>query len=460
MDSGNSGSMQSSSGGDDESYDSRAESISALLGPTMTNHHHHQHPPQVAQHHQQQQTQHHRHHPHHHVEFDTLSNIFDSRLTNPNPLLNLDMVWSKTMRSDQSMADLGGQNDLSQPFLTNSQLGGQVSRGGGGGAGGGSSTFTQIPSSSAPNDQSLNNNNVGGVRNTNPKKRSRASRRAPTTVLTTDTTNFRAMVQEFTGIPAPPFTSSPFPRSRLDLFGSSASSMVRSGPGQNHTDPSSLPPYLLRPFPHKAPLLPSPSSPSLLPSSDSNANSNIGGSNLQQSQSLLNMNNMQNSSSSSVLNFQSLFQNQQQPQSNLQKYPLPGSGNILGSSKSSQGSLGVLEDQFGLSHGLNVQQLPNIVSSSSSDGGLTLQQQQPRHDNNPRTTTTTTMNWVDNNNKSDGNVDLLRSVNGNYGNGKLNYAASSSSNVVDKAGVQLENNVSATTARSEGMVESWICSSD
>ncbi|KAG6397491.1 hypothetical protein SASPL_143658 [Salvia splendens] len=55
----------------------------------------------------------------------------------------------------------------------------------------------------------------------NPKKRSRASRRAPTTVLTTDTTNFRAMVQEFTGIPSPPFNnSSSFPRSRLDFFAS------------------------------------------------------------------------------------------------------------------------------------------------------------------------------------------------------------------------------------------------
>ncbi|KAL2339898.1 hypothetical protein Fmac_007838 [Flemingia macrophylla] len=48
-----------------------------------------------------------------------------------------------------------------------------------------------------------NNNNL--VRN--PKKRSRASRRAPTTVLTTDTTNFRSMVQEFTGIPPPPFSA-------------------------------------------------------------------------------------------------------------------------------------------------------------------------------------------------------------------------------------------------------------
>ncbi|KAJ7959028.1 VQ motif-containing protein [Quillaja saponaria] len=52
----------------------------------------------------------------------------------------------------------------------------------------------------------------------NPKKRTRASRRAPTTVLTTDTSNFRAMVQEFTGIPAPPFSAggSSYSR-RLDL---------------------------------------------------------------------------------------------------------------------------------------------------------------------------------------------------------------------------------------------------
>jgi len=38
------------------------------------------------------------------------------------------------------------------------------------------------------------------------KKRSRASRRAPTTVLRTDATNFRSMVQEFTGIPSAPET--------------------------------------------------------------------------------------------------------------------------------------------------------------------------------------------------------------------------------------------------------------
>ncbi|XVE72385.1 hypothetical protein DITRI_Ditri11bG0035200 [Diplodiscus trichospermus] len=37
------------------------------------------------------------------------------------------------------------------------------------------------------------------------RRRSRASRRTPTTLLNTDTTNFRAMVQQFTGGPSAPF---------------------------------------------------------------------------------------------------------------------------------------------------------------------------------------------------------------------------------------------------------------
>ncbi|XP_020579540.1 extensin-like [Phalaenopsis equestris] len=49
------------------------------------------------------------------------------------------------------------------------------------------------------------------------KKRSRPSRRPPTTVLATDTSNFRSMVQVFTGIPSPPLSSS-FPlHSRLNF---------------------------------------------------------------------------------------------------------------------------------------------------------------------------------------------------------------------------------------------------
>ncbi|CAO2175505.1 unnamed protein product [Urochloa humidicola] len=77
------------------------------------------------------------------------------------------------------------------------------------------------------------------------RKRARASRRAPTTVLTTDTSNFRAMVQEFTGIPAPPFAAAGA-RSRLDhhLFPSRS--------------PAALPQYLLRPFVHKPQTYPPP----------------------------------------------------------------------------------------------------------------------------------------------------------------------------------------------------------
>ncbi|XP_022981016.1 mucin-5AC-like [Cucurbita maxima] len=85
----------------------------------------------------------------------------------------------------------------------------------------GSTHHTQIP------NRSTNPSPTGLHPKPTTKKRTRASRRAPTTVLTTDTTNFRAMVQEFTGIPSPPFTapgsssssSSSFSR-RFDLFAS------------------------------------------------------------------------------------------------------------------------------------------------------------------------------------------------------------------------------------------------
>lgn len=80
----------------------------------------------------------------------------------------------------------------------------------------------------------------------NPKKRSRASRRAPTTILTTDTTNFRQMVQEFTGIPTTPFTGSAYTR-RLDLFSTGSSSMKRSA----HLDNLGPLNYTLRPSTQK-----------------------------------------------------------------------------------------------------------------------------------------------------------------------------------------------------------------
>ncbi|KAF8109593.1 hypothetical protein N665_0094s0059 [Sinapis alba] len=92
-------------------------------------------------------------------------------------------------------------------------------------------------------------NNIGVIKKT--KKRSRASRRAPTTVLTTDTSNFRAMVQEFTGIPSPPLfnNNSVVNTTRLNTF-----------LGLSSSSPNSYNNILLRPFAQK--LLPT-SSPLL-----------------------------------------------------------------------------------------------------------------------------------------------------------------------------------------------------
>ncbi|WOL06415.1 hypothetical protein Cni_G15149 [Canna indica] len=81
------------------------------------------------------------------------------------------------------------------------------------------------------------------------KKRSRASRRAPTTVLTTDASNFRAMVQEFTGIPSPPFASASASASSSSPFARSYISRFHSPPAAGAAPP---PPFLLRPFPQKA----------------------------------------------------------------------------------------------------------------------------------------------------------------------------------------------------------------
>ncbi|PWZ27398.1 hypothetical protein Zm00014a_040544 [Zea mays] len=76
------------------------------------------------------------------------------------------------------------------------------------------------------------------------RKRARASRRAPTTVLTTDTSNFRAMVQEFTGIPAPPFAGAASARSLFDhIF------PLRTAAGTGSL--ATLPQYLRRPFAQK-----------------------------------------------------------------------------------------------------------------------------------------------------------------------------------------------------------------
>ncbi|XP_020204148.1 uncharacterized protein LOC109789580 [Cajanus cajan] len=230
MDSANtSGSLQSSSGADEE-YDSRAESspLSAFLNNQPP-------PTQLAPFNTTNNLQSPLIPTQHHHMFDPLSNYLDPITQTSTPVLNLDMMWSKACRSEPNHT----QTDL-EAFVTSQTRGN-------------SGAFPTLPPesgsrgamlsvSAANNDQVQTHTNV--VRN--PKKRSRASRRAPTTVLTTDTTNFRAMVQEFTGIPAPPFTSSPFPRTRLDLF---ASPTLRSNAFDSPTPPP--PPYLLRPFAQK-----------------------------------------------------------------------------------------------------------------------------------------------------------------------------------------------------------------
>ncbi|GLJ39876.1 hypothetical protein SUGI_0815520 [Cryptomeria japonica] len=66
------------------------------------------------------------------------------------------------------------------------------------------------------------------------KKRVRASRRVPTTVLRTDTSNFKAMVQHFTGIP-------------VDTSSSSSSPTTTAT-----TNPSSSEPPFTKPLPHPA----------------------------------------------------------------------------------------------------------------------------------------------------------------------------------------------------------------
>ncbi|KAL4557616.1 hypothetical protein LXL04_035801 [Taraxacum kok-saghyz] len=189
MDSSNSGSFQSSSGGagggdTNEEYDSRTPSISSFLNPpthfnpnlnhllqplSSSSHHNHRPPPSF---------------------FDPSSS--SNPVLNTNTLQDLGSVWAGTnINPDRNIADFH-----TYPINPNQS--------------------TMEANTKAASGGSDHHHNQVPVKN--PKKRTRASRRAPTTVLTTDTTNFRQMVQEFTGIPTAPFTSAPFSR-RLDLFG-------------------------------------------------------------------------------------------------------------------------------------------------------------------------------------------------------------------------------------------------
>lgn len=202
MDSCNSGSVQSSSG-DDQEYDSH-HGTSPIFSTFLNSSLHFgsissSHDPLLPQFHSQQLPL---FDPHDTQNFNS-NNLQDST-TSP---YNNDLIWSS--------------KDIIRPNINFNNIGNLTS-----------STSPIAPplpppyydSTSIPINPSIVQPNVGK----NPRKRSRASRRAPTTVLTTDTTNFRQMVQEFTGIPTTPFTGSSYTTRRFDLFSAATSAMKRS----------------------------------------------------------------------------------------------------------------------------------------------------------------------------------------------------------------------------------------
>ncbi|KAL0289959.1 UNVERIFIED_CONTAM: hypothetical protein Sangu_2593800 [Sesamum angustifolium] len=211
MDSCNSGSLQSSSGGDEE-YDSRAAVADSLFMSSTRP------PPHVVGSISNQP-------PPPPPLFDPLSNYVQlhQNLNNSSLLISPNMSWPRptSLRSDPN------SHDIINPMLSTSPPPFM------------SAFQTPAAVGSADNNSPGTAQNPNQTAARNPKKRSRASRRAPTTVLTTDTTNFRAMVQEFTGIPAPPFNSSSFPRTRLDLFGTRSSALDAAQP-----PPAISPPFL------------------------------------------------------------------------------------------------------------------------------------------------------------------------------------------------------------------------
>ncbi|KAK7318598.1 hypothetical protein RJT34_03301 [Clitoria ternatea] len=487
MDSGNSsGSIQSSSGGEEE-YDSRAESsssLSAFLNNQVVNQ-----PPLVPfttsttplilpQ--------------HHHMFDPPLSNYLDPirSITNPNSILNIDTMWPKPVRSEPNQTELVHRlipcssssplNQQQQAFVSSQTRGGANNNTT-------VNTHQNLPPESGSrglmlsvsgtsNDQT-HSNNTNTVRN--PKKRSRASRRAPTTVLTTDTTNFRAMVQEFTGIPAPPFTSSSFPRTRFDLFASAAAAATSTLRSNNPLDPPTAPPYLLRPFAQKLrnfQSFPPSSFDTLLPSNNSTNNSTTNSTsiNYQQQQLPEHLDLMKQyplNFSNPVLGFQN--QNTLQP-----KYPLGDSPVLVSKTQTSLEippnlKMGVFEE-LGLRHDhvntdLNCPHQHNMVSSTSVGVGALSSGTNNNNNNNlsiasstewAQRTGTITNNDCDHNGEGGGSLsgtvnysDIAERVT----NGKVHYLAASSSDFHGEKG--LEFTVGAS--RSQGMVESWInCSSD
>ncbi|XP_026431208.1 VQ motif-containing protein 22-like [Papaver somniferum] len=78
-----------------------------------------------------------------------------------------------------------------------------------------------------------------------PIRRRRASRGAPVTLLNTDASNFRAMVQQFTGVPNPPFSLASINNNHHPAAGVLPGTnlnfqLPRENWFQHHQDPSSV----------------------------------------------------------------------------------------------------------------------------------------------------------------------------------------------------------------------------
>ncbi|KAE8718669.1 hypothetical protein F3Y22_tig00110004pilonHSYRG00133 [Hibiscus syriacus] len=163
-----------------------------------------------------------------------------------------------------------------------------------------------------------------------PKKRTRASRRAPTTVLTTDTTNFRAMVQD-----SLEYLHHHFWVHRRILEGSTFLALALVSVRSCGTSRFSLPSTSLSEKGQPTPFASSSSSPSLLNNPLVHAAYTVIDISIPSNYQPQNMLNLQNQSP--ILPLQSLLD----PTANM-----PGFGD-----KTSHGSSGPSLDELGLSHG-------------------------------------------------------------------------------------------------------------
>lgn len=477
MDSGNSGSLQSSSG--DEEFDSRADAISAAAirnnqrgAPTHIGPISNQPPPPPLS----------------SAMFDPLSSSFFDPMSRPpqqqlpfhhhsnnsNSLLNLDMAaWSKTLRSDPNCTEINtnsallpSSSSLQSLFVAHQ---GQLQN----------PAAVPIPPPVVVPENSTSATNTPTRAAAaapdhqpqphaprNPKKRSRASRRAPTTVLTTDTTNFRAMVQEFTGIPAPPFTaSSPFPRARvLDLYGTPSS--MRSNHHPLDSSGTSQPSYLRRPFPQKVQL---PPPPFLASSSSSSSSSVIDHHHHHHAIVSSNANNLTSGLSPPNATASPLFNYQLSPQSSsLFNVPNPIFTSLLQSNPAKASPLEIPSndsrlkisflDDFGLGHGGSVNPTTTTATTTTTLSGLpgliSTDQTVPRNNSNENPPSISWGNGIGAIHENDRECQVVR----NASHGKLNFSTSTSGFPSDKG----SDNAAAAGGggRGEGMMESWICSSD